>query len=44
MSTAEIGESLSITDATVRSHIAAALAKMHVSTRAAAVDLLKQSV
>jgi DNA-binding NarL/FixJ family response regulator len=44
MSTAEIGESLSITEATVRSHIAAALAKMHVSTRAAAVDLLKQSV
>lgn len=44
MTTAQIGVSLSISEATVRSHIAAALAKLHVSTRAAAVDLLKRSV
>jgi DNA-binding NarL/FixJ family response regulator len=44
MTTAQIAETLAIADATVRSHIAAALAKLHVSTRAAAVDMLKRSV
>ena len=44
MTTAEIGVSLAIAEPTVRSHISAALAKMHVTTRAAAIDLLEQSV
>lgn len=41
MATAQIATTLSIAEATVRSHIATVLRKLRVSTRAGAVDLLK---
>jgi DNA-binding NarL/FixJ family response regulator len=41
LTTAQIAAILSIAEATVRSHVATVLGKLHVSTRAGAADLLK---